>query len=118
MDRMAVIHLQSAYRSFFYPPFFLLSTPLSYPSSTSSSHLSLPYISYFLSISSYLHLQMLSSKIEEQSRPVRRFPSKPLHTVCIRQLSPPFQPLAVEFTLSHQVSIICLAVGSLSHTAH
>jgi len=29
-----------------------------------------------------------------------------------------FQPLAVEFAPSQQMSIICLDIGSLSHTAH
>src|SRR6218665_678870 len=62
---MAVIRLQSAYISFLYPPsFFPRPPPLTPPRPL------LPpchFRTYFLSTSSYLHLQMLSSKIGEQS---------------------------------------------------
>src|SRR6218665_2826869 len=61
---MAVSRLQSAKRSFLCPPsFFSQHLPLNLP---------LPLLrtcrsrTYFLSISWYLHLQMLSSKIGEQ----------------------------------------------------
>src|SRR6218665_3157276 len=62
---MAVIRLQSAYISFLYPPsFFPRPPPLTPPRPLlRTCH----FRTYFLSTSPYLHLQMLSSKIGEQS---------------------------------------------------
>src|SRR6218665_2907976 len=64
MNRMAVIRLQSSYMSFLSPPsFFSHRLPLTLPRPLlRTCH----FRTYFLSTSSYLHLQMLSSKIGEQ----------------------------------------------------
>src|SRR6218665_560444 len=111
-----------------------------YPSSFFSQHLPLnpprPLLrtchsrTYFMSISSYLHLQMLSSKIGEQGSPCSSIFFNALteghctprgrvgsiryvdyHRPLLRCL---LSALAAEFSPSQQMSIISLDIGSLS----
>src|SRR6218665_2373033 len=123
LDRMAVIHLQSAYRSFLYTLLrSSLNTPLILPRP-------LLHICHF-------HTHRISVLLIVSPSPDVVFKGSPCSSIffcgftgvvllpyCTAIITALhkgvfFQPLAVEFVPPQQVSIICLDIGSLSHTAH
>src|SRR6218665_2910259 len=124
LDRMAVIHLQSAYRSFLYT--LLLS-------SLNTSLLSFldPFFTSVTSIRIVFSVHLIVSPSPDvvfKGSPCSSIffcgftgvVLLPYCTAIITALHKGvfFQPLAVEFVPPQQVSIICLDIGSLSHTAH
>src|SRR6218665_1407685 len=127
LDRMAVIHLQSAYRSFLYPPsFFSQHLPLILPRPLLRIF-SRPLLrichSRSLRIVFSVHLIVSPSPdvvFKGSSIFFCALTEVVLVPYCTSIITALYkgvlvQPLAVEFAPSQQVSIIGLAMGSLSH---